>query len=59
MTTAASSVMVNRFSRNCTNLTNPAKLINLACFVVSWFRGFAFLRNLYCGIRFTKGVYGI
>ena len=23
------------------------------------FRGFAVLRNPYCGIRFTKGIYGI
>lgn len=53
------SRFVNRFSRNCTNLTNPAKLISLACFVVSWFRGFVVLRNPYCGIRFTKGIYGI
>lgn len=28
-------------------------------FVVSWFRGFVVLRNPYCGIRFTKGIYGI
>ena len=33
------SRFVNRFSRNCTNLTNPVRLINPACFVVSWFRG--------------------
>lgn len=33
------SRFVNRFSRNCTNLTNPVKLISPACFVVSWFRG--------------------
>ena len=35
------SRFVNRFSRNCTNLTNPVRLISPACFVVSWFRGFA------------------
>lgn len=40
------SRFVNRFSQNCTNLTNPAKLINLACFVVSRF----------CGIRTAASV---
>ena len=40
------SRFVNRFSRNCTNLTNPVRLINLACFVVSRF----------CGIRTAASV---
>ena len=40
------SRFVNRFSRNCTNLTNPVKLISPACFVVSWF----------CGIRTAASV---
>ncbi len=35
------SRFVNRFSRNCTTLTNPVSLTSPACFVVSWFRGFA------------------